>query len=97
METEHEFTLIIDGIPELNSEVMDALFEAGCDDATVMMHGGQISMGFDRSAPTMKEAMVSAVMDVRRANIGARVVRIEVSADVLMQGLDGDVPRLIEA
>ncbi len=98
METEHEFTLIIDGIPELNSEVMDALFEAGCDDATVMMHAGQISIGFDRSAPTMRDAIVSAILDVRKANIGATVVRVEVSGDVsILHELDVDVRRLIEA
>ena len=77
MEAEHGFTLIIEGIPDLTPEVMDALFEAGCDDATVMMQADQVSMCFDRVAPTMKDAIVSAIRDVQTANVGARVLRVE--------------------
>jgi hypothetical protein len=74
METEHEFILTVDGIPDLSCEVVDALFDAGCDDATIMMRGGKVSMGFTRSAPTMKEAILSAIADVRKAGIGAQVI-----------------------
>ena len=37
---EHDFTLVLAGIPELTSQVGNALFEAGCDDATVSMRLG---------------------------------------------------------
>ncbi len=77
MEPVHEFTLIVDGISELNPEVMDALFEAGCDDATVSRQGETVSMDFARSAPTLKDAIASAIANVRHAGIGARVVRVD--------------------
>jgi hypothetical protein len=77
VETEHEFTLVLDGISELASSIVDALFEAGCDDATISKQGGLVLMDFDRTAPTMTEAIVSAIQDVRKANIGATVLRVE--------------------
>jgi hypothetical protein len=77
MESQHEFTLILDGIPDLTPAVMDALYEAGCDDALVARSNGVMTMSFARSGPSMKEAIASAIRDVRRSGIGARVVRID--------------------
>jgi hypothetical protein len=77
MESEHEFTLIIDGISELAPSIVDALFEAGCDDATISRQGELVSIDFDRVAPTRADAVLSAIQDVRKANIGARVLRVE--------------------
>lgn len=76
MEAEHEFTLILDGISELTPEVMNALFEAGCDDATVSRQDGVIAMDFDRSGPSRNAAIISAVADIRNAGIGAKAVRV---------------------
>ena len=56
MPAEQEFTLILDGIPELTREVVDALHETGCDDATISRQAGRIAMDFDRTAPTLKDA-----------------------------------------
>ena len=97
METEHGFTLIIEGIPDLTPEVMDALFEAGCDDATVMMQADRVSMAFDRAAPTMKDAIISAIRDVQKANIGARVIRVEGTEPGSSQEIDIEVRRVIGA
>jgi hypothetical protein len=77
VETEHEFTLELDGISDLTREVVDALYEAGCDDGTIVMRAGRVSIGFTRSAPALGEAIVSAIADVRKAGIGARVVRVD--------------------
>ncbi len=77
METEHEFTLALDGISDLTRDVVDAHYEAGCDDGTIVMRAGRVSIGFTRSAPSFAEAIVSAIADVRRAGIGAWVGRVE--------------------
>jgi hypothetical protein len=77
MEGQHEFTLILDGIPDLTPAVMDALYEAGCDDALVARSNGVMTMSFARSGASMKEAIASAIRDVRRSGIGAKVVRID--------------------
>ncbi len=34
-EVEYDFTLLLDGIDEITPDIEDALFTAGCDDATI--------------------------------------------------------------
>jgi len=41
-ETEYDFALIVSGVAELTPAVEDALFEAGCDDATVSTQYGRL-------------------------------------------------------
>ena len=43
-ESEHDFALILGGVAELTSSVEDALFNAGCDDATLSMQYGLLYM-----------------------------------------------------
>ena len=73
----HSFTLILDGITDLTPEVTDRLFEPGCDDGTPWRRDQTVGIDFDREAPTLAEAVNTAVRDVRRAGIGATVVRVE--------------------
>src|SRR5438445_12283161 len=61
---EHDFTLVLSGIADLTPEVQDALFEAGCDDATLSMCCGRPFLTFTRTAPTLKDAILSAISDV---------------------------------
>src|SRR5262249_29482712 len=77
MRMDHDFRLILDGVDDLDPRIVDALYEAGCDDGTIGSRAGVVSIGFTRSAPTMREAIASAIRDVERAGIGARVVRVE--------------------
>jgi hypothetical protein len=77
MEAKHDFILVFEGIPELTDEVADALYEAGCDDGTFMMRSGRMYGAFHRVAPQMAAAVASAIRDVRRANLGARFVRVQ--------------------
>lgn len=74
---EHDFTLILTGIGELTEEAEDALFEAGCDDATLSVRGGVVSLRFSRVAPMLKDAILGAIRDVRRAGLGADVLRVD--------------------
>jgi len=73
----HEFVLLIAGFDEMTEDMLDALFEAGCDDSTVGSHGGQNYMDFAREAPSFKDAVLSAIADVRKANVGATVMRVD--------------------
>lgn len=70
---DHEFVLVLSGVAELDDRVMNALFEAGCDDATPSLRFGTIYLTFDREAPSLREAILSAIRDVMRAGIGASV------------------------
>ena len=45
MEAEHEFTPILDGISDLSDEAVDALYEAGSDDSTIVTRAGRVMMG----------------------------------------------------
>ena len=74
---EHDFVLILAGIPELTDDVANALFEAGCDDATPSSRAGRISLSFAREERSLKRAILSAIRDVKRAGIGAEVMAID--------------------
>ena len=75
---EHDFALLVGGIPELTEEVENCLFEAGCDDATAGFFRGLLTLDFSRGAPSLQEAVLSAVQDVRSAGIpGAEVLRVD--------------------
>jgi hypothetical protein len=78
----YEFTMILSGVSELTVEMADALFEAGCDDASPGSRDGIVFIGFDREASSLGDAIGSAVNDVARA--GFAVARIEVEAEQTM-------------
>lgn len=71
----HHFVLVTEGVDLLDWQTLDALFEAGCGDATV----GHSTLEFDRKAPTRDEALCSALRDVESVP-GLRVLRIELEA-----------------
>ena len=55
----HHFTLIVDG-PDVQDEAsIDALFEAGCDDALVGRAEGIQYVEFDREAARLDDAVLS--------------------------------------
>ena len=70
----HHFTLIVDGSDLQTEPFIDALFEAGCDDATVGRTDGVQYIDFDREAESLGEAINSAVRDVEQVK-GVRVTR----------------------
>lgn len=76
-EREHDFSLVLSGITELTRKVEDALFEAGCDDATLSVRSGRVYLTFSRPAETLLNAILSAIEDLREADIGADVLRVD--------------------
>ncbi len=74
---EYEFTLILSGVPELTREVLDALYEAGCDDALIGMRDGMAYAEFCREGASFQEAMQSATRDVERTGVSAKVEQVE--------------------
>ena len=73
--TFHHFTLIVDG-PDLQDDTLiDAAFEAGCDDAAIGRIDGIQYVDFDREAASLDQAIISAVADLERIS-GVDVVRI---------------------
>lgn len=75
--TELTFRLTLAGV-ELTDEQLDALFEAGCDDASFSIERDGTVLGlFDRAAESQEDAVLSAFADVQAAGVGARVLRVE--------------------
>jgi predicted DNA-binding transcriptional regulator AlpA len=73
--SEYEFSLVITGDLE-DGATLDALFEAGCDDATFGQVDGVGYADFIREAPSFAEAVRSAIEQVESVP-GLRVVRVE--------------------
>lgn len=71
---EYEFTLVLHG--DLDDDAVDALFEAGCDDATVGEVDGVGYADFLREAPSFGEALRSAIDQVETVP-GLTVSRVE--------------------
>jgi hypothetical protein len=74
---EYDFTLVLTGIADLTPAVADALLGAGCDDGTLAMRSGRPYITFSRLAPSIKDAILSAIANVRKAGIGADVLRVD--------------------
>lgn len=76
-ERTHEFDLVLTGIDAPTREQENALFEAGCDDATITVQGGRVCLSFSRTARSRREAILGAIRDVQKADIGARVLSVD--------------------
>ncbi len=74
---EYEFTLKF-RLPDANADpqqFIDALAEAGCDDATIGIgQRGRIALDFTREAANAEQAIVSAVQAVKAAIKGVELV-----------------------
>ncbi|WP_417746928.1 hypothetical protein [Rosistilla oblonga] len=76
-EPEFDFTLLLDGADTITPSLEDSLFQAGCDDATISLRFGRIYLTFSRSAPSLKDAILSAIKSVRDSGIPATVLRVD--------------------
>ena len=74
----HHLVLVTEGRDLLEDDILEALYEAGCTDASI----GHRTVGFDREAPTRWEAIESAIRDVATV-AGVRVVDVRDSMDAL--------------
>ena len=80
---EYEFVLKfkLDDADSADDDVVERLGAAGCDDATVGIGlPGRIALSFTREASSAKQAILSALEDVKRAIPSAEL--IEVSPDL---------------
>jgi hypothetical protein len=76
-EAAHNFVLVLSGVSEPDGRLEDALFEAGCDDATLAFRNGVGYLEFDRRSRSLDTAILSAVRDVERADPRLTVARVE--------------------
>ena len=70
-----QFTLIVTG-PDLQSDgVAETVYQAGCDDALVGRTDGVQYLDFDREAPSLETAILSAISDAESIP-GVEVIRL---------------------
>lgn len=71
----HHFTLIVEGTDLQAETVINVLFQAGCDDATVGRTDGVQYIEFDREAKSFLQAVFSALHDVEKVE-GVQITRV---------------------
>jgi hypothetical protein len=76
----YDFKLILAGVSDVTDDQGDALFEAGCDDGTIVSRDGSVCVRFTRESVSLEQAINSAAADVQRA--GFQVDHVEVSCPV---------------
>jgi hypothetical protein len=91
--SKYEFTLIVDG-PDLQDEsLVESMFEAGFDDATIGRVGSIRYLDFDRGAESFADAVFSAAKSLESAVPGARVVQLDLDDLVTMSEIAERVGR----
>ena len=78
----YEFDVILKGIEELTDENADALFDAGCDDGTLVSRDGITWIHFDRQSPSLETAIRSAVAQVQSTGLAVSKVELDAAAAV---------------
>ena len=73
----YEFSLVLTA-SEISDDDCSVLYEAGCDDGTVVTRNGVTYVAFDREAESLESAIRSATAQVRAA--GFEVARVEMDA-----------------
>lgn len=80
--SEFRFILTIEGADILSDSAQEALYEAGCDDATFGISDGAQTAEFDREAVDFSDAVASAIRAIETAVDGARVLNVHREEDV---------------
>ncbi len=82
------FMLVVEGADLVREDILDKLFEAGCDDALFGVRGHLQFGEFERQARSLSEAVIGAIEQVESV-LPLRVVRIQpeelVSASAIAQ------------
>ena len=71
----HEFTFLVSGVDPHAEDFADRFFEAGCDDATLMLTHGLVAVNFAREGENFSQAVLSAFRDILKT--GATIERFE--------------------
>ncbi len=78
--TEYDFALYLNELTELDDRAVDALYEAGCDDALPGSSQGRAMVCFARKSESLGAAIRSAIGDIQRAGFTVSQAVIECDA-----------------
>ena len=75
----YDFTLVLGDSIELDDDLADRLFAAGCNDGTPGASCGVTTIDFSREASDLESAIRSAIANVAKA--GCTVNRVQIDTD----------------
>ena len=78
----YDFDVVLKDASEVTDDQADRLFAAGCDDGTPASCNGLAWIHFDRHAPSLEEALCTAVAQVQAAGLKVSKVELDVDAAV---------------
>ncbi len=76
----YQFDVVLNGLAVITDAQADALYAAGCDDGTPASCDGLAWVHFDRAAPSLENAIHSAVKQIEAANLA--VAHVKIASDV---------------
>lgn len=76
----YDFKLVLADVSDVTDDQGDALFEAGCDDGTIVSRDGEVFVRFSRESGSLEQAINAAAAVVEGA--GFHVDRVEVHCPV---------------
>lgn len=79
------FTVILDGLDDIDEGLANRLFEAGCNDAMLGCCEEVVSLEFDRDADSLGEAVKTAIRDIQAAGCSPAQILIEREGAVIPQ------------
>lgn len=83
---QYDFTLVLAPGTELTDELVEALYESGCDDASPGSRAGIVWVTLHREDESLKQAIRSGIADVQKA--GCHVARVEIEpADLALSSV----------
>jgi hypothetical protein len=79
----YDFTLILSKATELTDQLVEDLYEAGCDDGSPSCRAGVVMVTLHREAESLEQAIRSGIADAQKA--GCRVARVEIEPEDLAE------------
>lgn len=71
-----QFTLVLDGVDDKTNDLEDILFQSACDDALINFRNGTVYLDFDREATNLDSAVISAIKQIEKSELGATVISV---------------------
>jgi len=87
----HTFTLILSGVADLTPELADALYQATQGDIELNLLNGIAFAEFERTGPSLHDAITGAIHEIEGAGVGVRVVRVESEAANVIARINADL------
>lgn len=69
------FSVVLADVKEISTELEDAVFEAGCDDALLACSGGVVHLDFSREGISYEAAVDSASRAIQAAGYKVKSIR----------------------